>query len=83
MIFLYFELIQKSAAAALLLQMQHYFCRCSSTAATAILLLLLQHIFLHKAKFDSYMPNNSIFCFYKPDLTSITAAAAAAVAALF
>ena len=38
MIFLYFELIQKSAAdaaAALLLQMQHYCCNCSTTTAAA------------------------------------------------
>ena len=59
-----------AADAALLLQLQYYYCSCSTFSS-------------HKAKFDSYMPNNSICCFYQPDLTSITAAAAAAVAALF
>ena len=65
-------------------------CCCSTTAADAALLLQLQYYYSscstfssHKARFDSYMPNNSICCFYQPDLTSITAAAAAAVAALF
>ena len=59
-----------AADAALLLQLQYYYCSCSTFSS-------------YKAKFDSYLPNNSICCFYQPDLISITATAAAAVAPLF
>ena len=80
MIFLYFELIQKSAAdaaadAALLLQLQRYYCNCSTGTAAAAhfphinLSLIVICQIIQFAAFTS--------------LTSITAAAAAAVAAPF
>ena len=85
MVVRYFELML-----LLLLQLQNYCCSCSTTAAAAVLLLKLQYCCCscttfsrHKTKLNNCIPNLSIFCFYQPGLTSITAAAAAAVEAPF